>query len=288
ESFWEPIEDVVSNFKLKATYGKVGNDAIAGRAGRFWFLSDISVGSGGDYTWGNSFQTSYGGYNVNRIGNPDMTWEISNKVNLGLELGFFKNGALNLNVDFFKDVRSRIYSIRSNIPSTSGSSVSPSGNAGKAKSQGIDGSIDFQHSFSPEFWLTGRANLTYSTNEYIYLDEPNYPYDYLRHTGKPINQLYGLVAERLFIDQAEIDHSPTQDLGMYMAGDIKYKDINNDGIVNSYDVVPMGFPSVPEIQYGFGASMGYKKFDFSFFFQGTGRKSFFIDANAVTPFTNRR
>ena len=75
---------------------------------------------------------------------------------------------------------------------------------------------------------------------------------------------------------------------MYMAGDIKYKDINNDGIINSYDVVPMGFPGVPEIQYGFGASMGYKKFDFSFFFQGTGRKSFFIDANAVTPFTNRR
>ena len=194
ESFWEPIEDVVSNFKLKATYGKVGNDAIAGRAGRFWFLSDISVGSGGAYTWGNSFQTSYGGYNVNRLGNPDMTWEISDKVNLGLELGFFKDGVLNLNVDFFKDVRSRIYSIRSNIPSTSGWSVSPSGNAGKATSRGIDGSIDFQHSFSPEFWLTGRANLTYATNEYIYLDEPNYPYDYLRHTGKPINQLYGLVA----------------------------------------------------------------------------------------------
>ncbi|MDD4697863.1 MAG: TonB-dependent receptor [Fermentimonas sp.] len=288
ERFFESIKDDIGLLKLKFTYGKVGNDAIASRSDRFWFLSDITAGSGGSYTWGNSLQTSYGGYNLNRIGNPDMTWEISTKINLGFELGLFKNEMLKLNVDFFKDTRDRIYSVRSNIPSTAGWSALPSGNTGQAKSQGIDGSIDVQHYFSEDFWLTGRFNLTYSTNKYTYLDELNYPYEYLKHTGKPINQLYGLVAERLFVDQSEINFSPKQDFGIYMAGDIKYKDVNNDGIINSYDVVPMGYPGIPEIQYGFGMSTGYKNIDFSFFFQGNDRTSFFINSNAITPFVNRR
>ncbi|MDR0505928.1 MAG: TonB-dependent receptor [Dysgonamonadaceae bacterium] len=288
EAFWAPVKKYVGNAKLKFTYGRTGNDAIAGRAGRFWFLSDIEIGSGGQYTWGKLFQTSYGGYNIKRIANLDMTWEVSDKMNLGLELGFLKNDALKINVDFFKDRRSSIYGIRSNIPSTAGWTTSPSGNTGEVKSKGIDGSIDFQHSFNRDFWLTGRVNLTYSTNKYAQLDELNYPYDYLQHKGKPVYQLYGLVAERLFVDQAEIDHSPKQEFGLYMAGDIKYKDVNNDGVVNSYDAVPMGYPSIPEIQYGFGLSSGYKKVDFSFFFQGTGRVSFFIDESAITPFVNRR
>jgi TonB-linked SusC/RagA family outer membrane protein len=216
EDFWLPLKEYVSNAKLKFTYGRAGNDAIAGRTDRFWFLSNVSVGSGGTYTWGKSFQTSYGGYNINRIGNPDMTWEVSDKLNLGLELGFFKDGALKLTVDFFKDIRKQIYSVRSNIPSTAGWSALPSGNAGQAESKGIDGSIDLQHSFTPDFWMTGRVNLTYSTNKYTHLDELNYSYDYLKHVGKPINQLYGYVAERLFVDQAEIDHSPKQDFGLYM------------------------------------------------------------------------
>lgn len=288
ESFWSPMKSVVSNFKLKATYGRVGNDAIAGRSGRFWFLSDISIGSGGAYTWGKSYQTSYGGYNLNRIGNPNMTWEVSDKVNFGLELGFLHKQSINVTIDVFKDYRSRIYSLRSNVPYTAGWSTLPSGNAGKAEAKGLEGSIDLKHNFNQFFWLSGRANFTYSTNKYIYLDELNYPYEYLHKKGRPINQLYGHVAERLFVDQAEINQSPLQDLGIYMAGDIKYKDVNNDGVINSYDVVPMGFPTVPEIQYGFGASMGFKKLDFSFFFQGTGRKSFFMDSKPLTPFVDRR
>lgn len=288
ESFWKSIKNAVSLLKLKLTWGKVGNDAIARRSDRFWFLSNISVGSGGAYTWGKTFQTHYGGYNVNRIGNPYMTWETADKINLGLEVGVFKDEALKLTIDFFKDYRSKIYSVRSNIPSTTGWSYAPSGNAGKAESQGFDGSVDLQHFFNEHFWITGRFNMTYSSNKYTFLDEINYPYDYLKRVGKPIHQLYGLVAERLFVDQAEIDQSPKQDFGMYMAGDIKYKDINNDGVINNYDIIPMGYPGVPEIQYGFGLSSGYKKMDFSFFFQGSGRSSFFINSSAISPFVNGR
>src|SRR5690606_7831872 len=116
---------------------------------------------------------------------------------------------------------------------------------------------------------------------------------YLRRVGHKINQQWGLVAERLFVDEYEIENSPMQDYSRYMAGDIKYKDINGDGVVNSNDRVAMGYPTIPEIQYGFGASAGYKSFDFSFFFQGNANTSFFIDAgnsgtNGIAPFTDRR
>src|SRR5690606_10152622 len=171
ESFWGPYSNLVENLKFRITYGRVGNDAIAGRSGRFWFLSDIAVGSGGGYKWGNNYQTSYGGYSINRVGNPDMTWEVSDKINLGVDVGLFKGQTVNLTFDIFKDFRSRIYSVRANIPSTTGWNVLPSGNAGKAESKGFEGSLDFKHQFSPIFWLSGRGNVSYSTNKYVYLDE---------------------------------------------------------------------------------------------------------------------
>ncbi len=303
ENYWtESLKKAISTLKLKATWGQVGNDAIAGRADRFFYLSDISIPTGGDvisdgYRWGSSFMNAYNGYSVNRYANPEITWEVSEKWNLGFELGMF-NESLKIQADFFKDTRSRIYMQRQNFPSTTGLEAAISGNVGKVASKGIDGSIDYQHFFNTDFWITGRANFTYATNEYLELDEKDYPDEYLKRINHNINQQWGLVAERLFVDEAEISNSPKQDFGNYMAGDIKYKDVNGDGIVNSNDMVPLGFPTVPEIQYGFGLSMGYKKFDFSFFFQGNARVSFFINSgvggrdseglDGIAPFYRRR
>jgi hypothetical protein len=127
-------------------------------------------------------------------------------------------------------------------------------------------------------WITGRGNFTYATNEVLEKDEPNYPDAYLKRVGHNLNQSWGLVAERLFVDEKEIEHSPSQNAyGTYGAGDIKYLDVNNDGVINDNDQIPMGFPTVPEIQYGFGMSFGYQNFDISFFFQGNARTSFYID-----------
>ena len=133
-----------------------------------------------------------------------------------------------------------------------------------------------------------RANFTYATNKYVERDEKNYRDDYLKTIGYSVNQTWGLVAERLYVDQEEIDNSPRQEFGHYMRGDIKYQDINGDGVINSNDRVAMGYPTVPEIQYGFGASAGYKDFDFSFFFQGNARVSFYINPEGIAPFVNRR
>ncbi|GHV65960.1 SusC/RagA family TonB-linked outer membrane protein [Bacteroidia bacterium] len=290
ESFWTSMKEAVSLLKLKFTYGQVGNDAISTREERFFFLSDIAL-SGAPYTWGSMFQTTYPGYTINRYANPDISWEISEKYNLGLELGFFKDEALKLQVDFFRDYRNNIYMPRNNFPKSAGLEQGLQGNVGKLQSQGIDGSLDYQHFFNTDFWLTGRANLTYSVNKYLKLDEPAYKDSYLSHLGNSYSQLYGYAAERLFVDDPEIRNSPQQAVGAggsIMAGDIKYSDINGDGTVNTNDMIPIGYPSVPEIQYGFGLSAGYRKFDLSFFFQGNARVSFFIDPNAISPFYNER
>src|SRR5690606_21833244 len=109
-----------------------------------------------------------------------------------------------------------------------------------------------------------------------------------RMQGQRIGQPFGLIAERLFIDDFDVVNSPVQEFGDYGAGDIKYKDINKDGVINSFDIVPIGFPTTPQIIYGFGASLGYKNVDFSFFFQGSGRSAFFISPELITPFVDNK
>jgi TonB-linked SusC/RagA family outer membrane protein len=288
EKFWKPVKNVISLLKFKFTWGRVGNDAIAGRSGRFFYLSSINSG-GGAYWWGTTFTNSYSGYSINRYANPDITWEESTKRNLGVELGFLKDEAFKFQIDFFDDIRDKIYWPRTNYPATSGFERDIYGNVGKVSSKGVDGSIDIKHSFNKDFWMTGRANFTYATNKVLEKDEPDYADKYLKAVGHHTNQTWGLVAERLFVDELEIEHSPSQTAyGTYMAGDIKYLDVNEDGVINPNDRIPMGYPTSPEIQYGFGLSSGYKNFDFSFFFQGNARVSFYINPSGIAPFVNRR
>ncbi len=291
EAFWgEQLKNIVNQLKFRFTFGLVGNDAIAERKDRFFFLSDITSSSS-YYVWGETFSTGYMAYGVSRYANPDITWEVSQKYNLGVDISLFKGAPVKFQVDFFKDVRDKIYMKREHFPSTVGLEADLQGNVGKVESQGIDGSIDIQHFFNKDFWITGRANFTYATNKIVRIEEPDYRYENRRRVEHNINQQWGLVAERVFVDSYEIANSPTQVYGEYQAGDIKYADINNDGKIDDDDRIAMGYPTVPEIQYGFGLSTGYKKFDFSFFFQGNARTSFFIDAGTgegIAPFSGRR
>jgi TonB-linked SusC/RagA family outer membrane protein len=284
EKYWKGLEDVINTMKLKFTYGLVGNDAIASESDRFFFLSQIN-NNGNGYTWGGNYQTGYSGYNVERYANNLITWEVAEKINLGFEMKIAKS--INFQVDFFKENRSDIYLPRDFIPNSVGLSADIFGNVGKATSKGIDGSLDFNHSFTPDFWLSGRSTFTFATSEVVE-DEKQFIYDYQDRKGQSLSQSWGLVAERLFVDQAEIDNSPTQEFGVYQPGDIKYKDVNGDGLVNDNDQVAIGDPISPELIYGFGISAGFKNFDFSFFFQGSAMSSFFIDSEEVAPFVGRR
>ncbi|GHT21136.1 SusC/RagA family TonB-linked outer membrane protein [Bacteroidia bacterium] len=292
EQFWTSMKEAVDILKLKFTWGLVGNDAIAGRADRFHFLSNITKG-GAQFIFGENLNVPYNGYETKRYANENIGWEVSEKYNIGLELGLLKDSPLKLNVDFFKDFRRNIYMERTNFPNTGGLETTVYGNVGEMESQGIDGSIDYQKFFNKDFWMTGRVNITYSTNKYTQFDEPNYTDAYRFKKGHSASQQWGLVAERLFVDDYEVESSPTQNFNgsMPQAGDIKYVDVNGDGKVDSNDPIAMGFPTTPEMQYGFGLSAGYKKFDVSFFFQGNARVSFFINPTStggIAPFENRR
>ena len=290
--FNEKLPDV-NMLKLKLTHGLVGNDGISSADDRFFYLSEVNLQSDAyGYTWGTDFNSYYQGYIIDRYSNSDVTWEVAEKTNYGLELGLFND--FNLQVDYFTEHRSKIYMSRDYIPSTMGLTTTISSNLGEVKSNGIDLSIDYNKAFNSGLIISGRGNFTYATNEVLINGEPDYTYDYLSRIGHPVNQAWGLVAERLFIDQADIDNSPEQFNGFssssnaYMPGDIKYTDINQDGVVNELDRVPIGKPTVPEIVYGFGVSASYKGYDFSVFMQGVARTSFFINPNDISPFVNER
>lgn len=283
----ESLKSVLSMLKFKATYGFVGNDAIS--ENRFYYLSSVNLNDvDRGHVWGEDFGNSYNGYNINSYANSDVTWEVAEKTNFGMELGLF--GDFNLQVDYFIENRRNIYMLRKYIPESMGLTASISNNIGKAESHGIDGSMDYKVTVNKDLWITSRVNFTYATNKIIENGDPQYPYPYMSNIGQPINQPRGLVAERLFIDEEDVLNSPVQynQMDTYMAGDIKYVDINDDGKIDDSDMVPIGFPKVPEIIYGFGASMGYINLDFSFFFQGSGRSSFFIDPTSISPFVNER
>lgn len=283
EEFWYE-NSPVSKLKLKATYGLVGNDAIGDANDRFYYLSNVNLNNSGMQTiyFGQNFTYHPSGISISRYANELITWEEAKKLNLGIELGLFND--IEIQADYFREKRTNILMDRASIPSTMGLQAPLRANVGEASSWGVEGSIDVNHSFNKDFWVTGRANITYAKSRYDVYEEPDYKYPWLSWVGKPINQQVGLIAERLFIDEADIANSPTQSFGTVMPGDIKYKDLNEDGIINREDFAPIGYPTSPNIMYGFGASLGYKNLDFSFFFQGSAQSSFFIDLEATSPF----
>ncbi|WP_245874944.1 SusC/RagA family TonB-linked outer membrane protein [Bacteroides cutis] len=288
ERFWNAdLKKVISKLKFKATYGLVGNDAIGDSGDRFYYLSVVNLkDSGMGYTWGSlNDRHSANGVSISRYANPNVTWEISKKTNIGVELGLFDK--LELQVDIFRDDRSKILMERANLPSSLGLEAKPKSNVGEARSQGIDLSLDYNQSINKDLWMSGRLNFTYGRGKYKVYEEPDYSSTPWRsRIGQSVKQAWGYVAERLFIDEADIANSPKQTFGDYKPGDIKYKDINGDGQITNADQVPIGYPTSPEINYGFGYSMGWKGFDFSFFFNGLARESFWLDYNAITPFYN--
>lgn len=287
EAFWDGrLKEIVGKLKVKATYGLVGNDAIGNENDRFFYLSNVNMN---DASKGASFGTygngqSLTGVSISRYANDQITWETAVKWNLGIELNVF--GKLEIQADVFSEHRKNILMDRAYIPATMGLQAGVRANVGEASSSGFDMSASYDHSFANGAWITGMANFTYATSSFKVYEEPDYSATPWRsRIGTSLNQIWGLVAERLFIDEEEVRNSPTQ-YGDYMAGDIKYKDLNKDGQINELDMVAQGYPTVPEIVYGFGLSGGWKRFDLSFFFQGLARESFQINAFDTSPFVD--
>ncbi len=286
EKFWKdkPISKIINMFKLKGSYGLVGNDNISDDGERFFYLSEVNMNnSDRGMNFGTNFDTGYNGISINRYANPKIGWEISHKLNVGFEVKLFDD--LEIQAEYFKERRSNILQERADIPSLMGFQVPIKANIGEAKGHGVDISLDYSHIFNKNLWATVRGNFTYASSEFSKYEEPDYSATPWRSKiGSKLSQTFGFIAERLFVDDEDVANSPKQQFGEYTAGDIKYKDINHDGIIDEQDKVPIGYPTTPEIIYGFGFSIGYKDFDFNCFFQGSARSSFFIDPLRITPF----
>jgi TonB-linked SusC/RagA family outer membrane protein len=289
EPFWKAhLTKAITNLKLRATYGLVGNDAIGSPADRFFYLSEVNMTDDAKRA---SFGINPGsmytrnGISVLRYSNPYITWEVAHQTNIGMDLSLWDN--LNVVLDAYKTYRSNILMQRASIPTTLGLSNIPSANIGAATSKGIDFSADYNKPINENWWIQGRVNYTLAMSKYDKFEEPDYVNEpWLSRVGNSLSQPYGYIAERLFVDDKEVANMPVQTFGTYGAGDIKYRDINGDGQITSLDKVPIGYPTDPEIVYGFGVSVGYKSFDLSMFWQGQARSSFFINSTTTAPFAN--
>ena len=291
EPFWKGIKEKVNLFKIRASYGLVGNDVISKEyADRFPYLTTVDMGQGYDVYIGNNFERKKGPI-LSVYGNPNATWEESRKLDIGVEIGLFDS--LNIIFDWFKEKRSGIFMQRTSLPSSFGmSGITPWANIGKVDNSGVDISVDYNKAFSKDLILSLRGTFTYAHNEIVEMDEPNYKWAYQYKAGHPINSIQCLIADGLFRDEEDIANSPSQDIYAttypIRPGDVKYRDLNGDKIIDDNDMCWTGNPTVPEIIYGFGFSLKYKGFDCSAFFQGQGKVSIIMYnyhpfATAATP-----
>jgi len=276
EAFWEPLKPVVSHLKIRGSWGKVGNDQTSGA--RFLYLADLDL-QDASYTTGVDQNYSQSGPVYNRYQNNDLSWEIGTKTNVGVDLQLFD--AFEIVFDVFKETRENIFMERQSIPNffgTSGTTIY--GNLGEVENKGFDGAINYNKQVNPDLFVSVKGTFSFAKNKILSYDEPAYLlYPGNSRVGHSINQPLLYTAERLFIDDAEVANSPDQLIGGFISGgDIKYTDIPNingetDGQIDQNDRQYMGHPTVPELVYGLGTSLQYKKWDFSVFFQGVARTS---------------
>jgi TonB-linked SusC/RagA family outer membrane protein len=281
EAWFEKATKVFDSLKLKASYGKVGNDDIGGQ--RRWVYESTIVDSG-SWQYGSTANQGGTGIRIGEVENLSASWEEALKLNIGLEFSLFNK--VKVQTEYFRENRKGIFLQRGGLPAIVGVSTIPYVNVGKTLNQGFDTSIEYSQKLG-EVQVTARGNFTYNRNKLLNEDTPDWEYKYQNRIGKPFGtdgymQPFGLVAMGLFQSQEEIDSSPVQNFGTYRVGDIKYKDVNGDGKIDAQDKVAIGYTNLPEITYGFGGTAQWKGFDFSVFFQGVAHTNFFLSGTSVT------
>ena len=252
----------VNFFKIRGSYGLAGNDNIANT--RFPYLTIINNHAG--TTWGYTGQ----GIVEKQQGADNLKWEVAKKLNVGVDANFF-NDAIKVTVDFFRDTRDHIFQDRVTLPEFAGMVTYPKSNVGRMHSFGSDGNISYFHKINKDMNFTVRANYTWSQNIVDYFEENKLAYDYQSVTGMPYGVLRGYISEGLFKDEADIRQSADQTaaFGVVRPGDIKYRDVNGDGVINKDDRVPLSYGNnVPRVMFGLGGEFNYKDFTVSLLFKG--------------------
>lgn len=278
EKYFEPLLHIIDLLKIRGSYGEIGNDKIGGDR-RFAYIATMINGGDG----GGSYMFGYPNYTLNGIatgdpGNPNVSWETAKKTDIGLELGFFNK--LKIQADYFNEQRDGIYIQQKSVPSVVGINVQQWVNLGKMKNQGFDMSLEYNQKVG-KVQLSGRGTFTYNRNVRQYDDAPTPQWAYRSEAGFAQEQQRGLMALGLFESYEDIAASPKQTFSTPRPGDIKYRDINSDGIIDDNDKVAIGRTIYPEINYGFGLSAMWNGFDFSVFFQGVGNVTRIIGGSSI-------
>ncbi len=294
EPFFEPASNVITNLKLRGSYGLVGSDDLAQPGGSYFLYIDKIKDNNISYLGWNAGDlqgsgTSGGGPQVTYYYTPGIVWEKVKKADVGIDLTLW--GDLSIVADVFLDKRYDIFMQRASFPASLGyGSAVPWGNIGKMENKGFEASVDYSKRINNDWSVSFRGTFTYSQNKTTELDEPNYPSPWQTKTGLPVgaSRIDGFIAEGLFTSQEEIDNSPKQDLGStVMIGDIKYRDLNGDGLINDQDKTMISeYGRVPRIQYGFGGTLQWRKFDFGFQFTGSAQRRILI--SGIEPFREGR
>jgi len=283
ESFWGD-RNPVNHFKIRGSVGKVGNDDL-GEDIRFLFLTSMKTEGAQSYHFGENMRFMPG-IEEDQTGNVNVTWEVATKTNLGLDLEMFRSKVI-LQVDAFWEDRDGILIQRQQIPFVTGFYpwVIPYANLGRAKNRGIDGMLEVKNSTTSGWYYSLRGNFTFAKNKIIENDEPNRPFPWLSAKGLPIDQPFGWIAEGIFSSEEEIANSPEQKLGRAsQPGDVRYRDLNDDNVIDDNDRMAIGYPRTPQIVYGFGGTVAYKGVDISLFLTGAGRTSIFLYGSTMYPF----
>ena len=262
-------------FKLRASYGLVGNDRIGGT--RFPYITTIT---GAEAGWNRLYRSIREG----QVGTDGLVWEKAKKLDIGIDAHLLK-GMLEFTIDYFRDNRTGIFQQRATVPDEMGLESLPWANIGSMQSHGMDGNITFTKDWNHDWRTTIRGNFTYSRNKVTNWEQSDIRYPYQSYTGVPYGVQRGLIALGLFRDWDDVYSSPKQSYeAKVYPGDIKYKDVNNDGVINDDDIVPLSYSNTPEIQYGFAAEVKWKHLSVSALFEGTGHSTFFYGGTGFYPF----
>lgn len=256
-------------FKLRGSYGSVGNDRISND--RFPYLTILNTSASGEWSGGES------GIIESVVGADNLVWEKSTKADIGIDSKFMKD-RISLVVDLFNDQRNGIFQRRTQLPGYVGAVTMPYSNVGSMRSYGADGNISYSQDIGKNAGFTVRGNFTYSTNKVRHWEQPFQKYDYLSFTDKPYDVSRGFISLGLFKDEHDVKNSPVQ-FGKVRPGDIKYKDVTGDGKITDDDRVPLSYSPIPRLMFGFGGEFRYKNFTLGVLFKGTGKSNFFMNNN---------
>lgn len=297
EKFWQPLSKAVSFLKIRYTDGKVGNSEVSDR--RFMYLDQMKENGDYGYKFGPN-GTKWAGYETVNMA-VDLIWEESRKQDLGIDLKLF-NDDLSIVFDLFKERRENILLKREHsMPSFLGYNTSaPYRNIGIIENKGFDGTIEYNKRINKDWVIALRGNVTFNKDKWIQGELPEQKYEWMNQYGRNINGAKGYVAEGLFT-QAEIDDMArweslsaankaitpkpfASQFGTVKAGDIKYKDLNNDGQIDAYDQTYISRGDVPTTVYGFGFTVGWKDLSVGMMFQGVAGAERVLNGSSINPF----